>query len=96
LYWGLVLLLAKSFYVLLQLCLRCSLLLDLLLHDLSSLHDCPLSGHVLLHRPKAFVFLAKVHQLIFNNCFNFILRILMLIFLSFGLLVWVLVMMLLL
>jgi hypothetical protein len=40
---------------------------------------------------KAFIFLVKVCQLIFNNSFNFILRILMLILLGFSLSVCVLV-----
>jgi hypothetical protein len=47
-----VLLLTKSIDGLLQLCLCCSLLLDLLLHSLSSLHGRTSSGHVLLHEPK--------------------------------------------
>jgi hypothetical protein len=45
---------------LLQLCLCCPLLFNLLLYNLSSLHDCPSSGHVLFHEPKAFIFLVKV------------------------------------
>jgi hypothetical protein len=91
-----MLLVAKSFYGLLQLCLRCSFLLDLLPHDLSSLHDHPSCGHVFLHKPKAFIFLAEARQLIFNDSFNFILKILMLILLGFDLSVWVLVVVLLL
>jgi hypothetical protein len=35
-------------------------LLDLLLHDLSPFHNRALSGHVLLHEPKALIFLMKV------------------------------------
>jgi hypothetical protein len=89
-----VLLLVKSFYGLLQLCLHCSLLLHLLLHDLS--HDCPSFGHVLLHEPKALVFLVKACQLVLDDGFDFILKVLMLIFLSFGFSVWVLVVLLLL
>jgi hypothetical protein len=68
-----------------------SLLLNLRLYDLSSLHDRPSFGHVLLHEPKALIFLAKVCQLVLNDGFNFILRVLMLIFLNFDFLVWVLI-----
>jgi hypothetical protein len=70
-----------------QLYLHCSLLLDLLLHDLSSLHDCPSSGHVLLHEPKVFILLTKACQLVFYDGFNFILGDLVLIFLGFSFLV---------
>jgi hypothetical protein len=93
---GVMLLLAESIDGLLQLCLRCSLLLDLLLHDLGSLHYRPSSVHVLLHEPKVFILLMKVCQLIFNNGFDFILRVLVLIFLGFGFFVWVLIVLLLL
>jgi hypothetical protein len=96
LHWGFFLLVMKSIYGLLQLCLCCSLLLDLLLCDLSSLHDRPLFGHVLLHEPKVFVLLAKACQLIFYDDFDFILRVLLLIFLGFGFSVQVLVVVLLL
>jgi hypothetical protein len=41
--------------------LSLSLLLNLLLHDLSSLHDHPLPGHVLLHEPNALILLAEVY-----------------------------------
>jgi hypothetical protein len=71
-------------------------LFDLLLHDLSSLHDRPSSGHVLLHEPKAFILLAKACQLVFYDDFNLILKVLMLIILSFGFSVWVLIVVLLL
>jgi hypothetical protein len=91
-----MLLLAKSVDGLLQLCLCCSLLLDLLLYDLISLHDRPSSGHVLMYELKAFILLVKVCQLIFYYGFDFILRVLMLIFLSFSFSVWVLVVVLLL
>jgi hypothetical protein len=75
----------------LKLCLSCPLLLDLLLHDLSSLHNRPSSGHVLLHELKVSIFLVIVCQLIFYDGFNFILRVLMMIFLSFSFFVRVLV-----
>jgi hypothetical protein len=68
-----------------------ALLLDLLLCDLSCLHDHPFFGHVLLHKPKAFILLAKACQLIFYDSFHFILRVLVLIFLGFGFSVLVLV-----
>jgi hypothetical protein len=41
-------LLAKVFYSALQLSLRNSFLLNLLLHDLDSLHNYPSPGHLLL------------------------------------------------
>jgi hypothetical protein len=74
----------KSIYGLLQLCLCCSLLLDLLLHDLSSLHD-------LTREPKAFILLVKACQLIFYDGIDVILRVLMMIFLGFDFSVRVLV-----
>jgi hypothetical protein len=43
-----VLFLTEVFYSSLQLGLRCSLLLDLLLHDLGYLHDYSLPDHLLL------------------------------------------------
>jgi hypothetical protein len=82
-----LLLLGKSVYSLLQLYLPCSFLLDLLVHDLGSLHHHPSSGHVLLHESEVFIF---------NDDFNFLLRVLMLIILSFGFSMWVLIMVLLL
>jgi hypothetical protein len=66
-------------------------LLDLLLHDLRSLYDHPSFVHVLLHEPKALVFLAKVCQFVLDDGFDFILKVLMLIFLSFSFSVWVLI-----
>jgi hypothetical protein len=45
---------------------------------------------------EAFIFLVKACQLIFYDDFNFLLRVLMLIILSFGFSMWVLIMMLLL
>jgi hypothetical protein len=87
----LLLLLVKVIYSLLQLYLSCSFLLDLMLHDLNSLHHCRSSGHVLLHEPEVFIFLAKARQLILYDCFDFFLRIMVLIIFSFNLLVWVLV-----
>jgi hypothetical protein len=47
----LLLLVTKGVYGLLQLRLTCSFLLDLLLHDLGSLHCCPSSLHMLLLEP---------------------------------------------
>jgi hypothetical protein len=46
---------------------------------------------VLLHEPKAFIFLAKVCQLVFYDGFDFTLRVLMLIFVSFVFSVWIFV-----
>jgi hypothetical protein len=66
-------------------------LLNLLLHDLGSLHNCSLPDHLLLHQPKSLIFLAKVHQLIFNDGFNLFLRILLVVFQGFDLLVCVLI-----
>jgi hypothetical protein len=73
-------LLAKGFYDSLHLGLRCSLLLDLLLHDLDSLHNCPSPGHLFLYQSMVFIFLTKACQLIFNDSFDFFLRILLDIF----------------
>jgi hypothetical protein len=89
-------LLVKRFYSMLQLNVHCSFLFDLLPHDLSSLHDHLPSSHVLLHEPKALVFLMKAHWLVLDDGFDFILRVLMLILFSFGFLVWLLVVLLLL
>jgi hypothetical protein len=75
LHWRFVLLLEKSINGLLQLCLHCSLFLDLLLHRLSSLHDCPSSGHVLLQEPKVFILLVKECQLVLYDGFDSILSI---------------------
>jgi hypothetical protein len=44
-----------------------------------------------LHELKAFIFLLKACQLIFYNGFDFLLRVLVLIILSFGFSVWVLI-----
>jgi hypothetical protein len=46
-------------------------LFDLLLLDLRSPGNFPLSGHVLLHELKAFILLAKTRELIFNDRFDF-------------------------
>jgi hypothetical protein len=46
---------------------------------------------VLLHEPEVFIFLAKARRLILYDCFDFFLRIMVLIIFSFNLLVWVLV-----
>jgi hypothetical protein len=76
-------LLAKDIYGLVQLKLRCSFLLDLLLHDLGSLHHCHLSGHVHLHEPDALIFLVKACQVMLYDSFNFLLGILALVIFSF-------------
>jgi hypothetical protein len=51
---------------------------------------------VLFHELKALIFLMKVNWLVLDDGFNFILRVLMLILFSFGFLVWLLVVLLLL
>jgi hypothetical protein len=79
------------FYSSLQLGLCCSLLFNLLLHYLGSLHDCSSPDHLLLHQAKALIFSVEVCQLFFNNYFNFFLRLLLGVFYGFDLLVWVLV-----
>jgi hypothetical protein len=84
-------LLAKGVYSLLQLCSPCSFPLYLLLYDLSSFHRRPSSGHLLLHEPEMFIFLAKVCKFVLYDSFDFLLRVLVLIMLSFGFLVWVLI-----
>jgi hypothetical protein len=81
-----MLLLVKGFYCSLQLCLG-SFLFDLLLLDLRSPGNCPLSGHVLLHELKAFILLAKTRELIFNDRFDFFLIVLLLILLGIDALV---------
>jgi hypothetical protein len=86
-----LLLLVKGVYSLLQLCLPCSFLLDLLLHDMGSLHHCPSYGHVFFHEPEALIFLAKMCQLIFYDSFDFLLRILVLVISSFDFWLWDLV-----
>jgi hypothetical protein len=75
-----VLLLAKGFYGSLQLSLHCSFLLDLVLHDMGSLHDCTSPGHLFMYQSKALVFLMKACQLIFNDKFYFFHKILLGIF----------------
>jgi hypothetical protein len=57
----LLLLLVKDIYDLLQLCLPFSFLLNLLLHDLGSVHHCPSSGHMFLLNPEELIFLVKVY-----------------------------------
>jgi hypothetical protein len=68
----------------LQLCLPCSFLLDLLLHDLGSLHYCPLFGHVLLHKLEALVLLVKACYLILYDDLDFLFRVLALEITSFS------------
>jgi hypothetical protein len=82
-----MLLLVKFFYCSLQLSLGCSFLFNLLLHDLNSSHNGPSSGDVLLHEPHALILLAKARQLIFDDCFNFFLGVLLLVLLDFHALV---------
>jgi hypothetical protein len=55
---------ARGFYSLMQLGLCCSLLLNLLLHDLSSFHNRLSSDHLLLYQAKAFILLVKALQLV--------------------------------
>jgi hypothetical protein len=73
-----------------------ALLLNLLLHDLSSLHNRSSSDHVLQQESKALILLAKVCQLIFYDGIDFILKVVMLILLSFSFSVLVMVVVLLL
>jgi hypothetical protein len=86
-----MLFLSEIFYGSLQLSLHCSFLLDLLLHDLCSLHDCSSPDHLPKQQPKVLIFLAKACQLIFNNSFNFIREVLLVVFYVLGLLMCVLV-----
>jgi hypothetical protein len=80
-------LLTKVFYCALQLYLSCSFLFDLLLHGRGFFcHRFP-SGQVFLHEPQTLILLAEVHQLIFDDCFDLFIQILLLILLRFGLLV---------
>jgi hypothetical protein len=78
-----MLLLAKVFYCSLQLCLCCSFLFNLLLHDLRYSRHRLSPGQVLLHEPKALILLAEACQFIFDDCFNFFLRVLLLVLLDF-------------
>jgi hypothetical protein len=79
-------LLMKMFYRTLQFYLSCYFLFDLLLHDLGSFHHRFPSGQVFLHEPQTFILLAEARQLIFDDCFDLLIRILLLILLSLGLL----------
>jgi hypothetical protein len=74
----------KDIYGLLQLCLPCSFLLDMLLHDLGLLHYCPSSSHMLLLEPEVLVFLLKVCQLVYYDSFNFLFGILVLVIVGFS------------
>jgi hypothetical protein len=87
----LLLLSAKDIYGLVQLCLPCSFFIDLLLHDLNSLHRCPSFGHMFLLEPEALIFLVKSCELVFYNDFDFLFRILVLVAASFDFVLWVLV-----
>jgi hypothetical protein len=91
---SLLVLLVKGVYGLLQLYLPYPLLLYLLPHDLSPLHNCPSSDHVLLLEPKVLVFLAKVYQFILYKSLDFLI-ILMLVIFSLDFQWWVLVVLLL-
>jgi hypothetical protein len=62
--------LMKVFYSSLQLCLSCSLLFNLLLHDLGSLGHCLSSGHLLMYESQALIFVAEACQFILNDCFD--------------------------
>jgi hypothetical protein len=76
----------KMFYCALQFSLSCSFLFDLLLLDLGSFHHRFPSGQVFLHEPQMLILLKEACQLIFDDCFDLFIRILLLIPLSFGLL----------
>jgi hypothetical protein len=79
-------LLMKIFYCLLQFYLSSSFLFHLLLHDLGSFHHCFPSGQVFLHEAQTLILLEEVHQLVFDDCFDLFIRILLQILLCFGLL----------
>jgi hypothetical protein len=83
----LVFLLIEMFYCSLQLCLSCSSLFDLLLHGLSSFRHCLSPGQLFLHESQVLILLMEACQLVFDDCFDLLFRILLLILLSFGLLV---------
>jgi hypothetical protein len=87
---GLMFLTTKVIYCSLQLQLNPSFLFDLLLHDLGSLGHFLSSGHMHLHESKTPIFLVKVRQLILDDCFDLLFRVLLWFFLSFDalLLVW--------
>jgi hypothetical protein len=61
----------------LQLCLCCSFLPNLLLHDLRSFCYCLMPGQMLLHEAQTLVFLVEARQLILDDCFDFFLQILL-------------------
>jgi hypothetical protein len=63
-------LLMKVFYCLLELCLSCSFLFDLLLHDLCYFHHRLSSGQLFLHESQVLILLAEVCQFIFDDCFD--------------------------
>jgi hypothetical protein len=79
-------LLMKMFYCALQFYVSYSFLFNLLLHDLGSFRHRFPSGQVFLHEPQMLILLVEAHQLVFDDCFDLLIRILLLIFLSFGLL----------
>jgi hypothetical protein len=82
----------KVLYCSLQLRLSRSFLFNLLLHNLGYLGHCLSSSHLLLHESQALIFLAKACQLIIDDCFDLLFRILLRVFLSFDVLLlgWVL------
>jgi hypothetical protein len=68
-------LLTKVLYCSLQICLSCSFLFNLLLHDLISFHHRLSPGQVFLHESQALILLVEARQFIFNDCFNLFLKI---------------------
>jgi hypothetical protein len=80
-------LLVKVSYCSLRLYLGCSFLFNLLLHNLRSYCDYPSPGHVLLYEPQVLILWTKARQLVFDDYFNFFLRVLLLVFLNFDALV---------
>jgi hypothetical protein len=59
---------------------------NLLLHNLSSFSHYLSSGHLLLHKSQALIFLEEACQFILDDCFDLFFRVLLLVFLSFDLL----------
>jgi hypothetical protein len=76
----------EVFYCSLQLYLSGSFLFDLLLHGLGSFRHRLSSGQLFLHESQALILLMEACQFVFDDSFDLLFPILMLILLSFSLL----------
>jgi hypothetical protein len=55
-------------------------------YDLGSFHHCFPSGQVFLHEAQTLILLALVHEIVFDDCFDLFIQVLLQILLSFSLL----------